>query len=102
MTDRYKEKVCPNCNITHKKRGIYCGQSCANAMRDISDETKKKHAQNTVEYYRTPEGIASARLASIRMTTGDNITVEDFAIDIPEFREINEADYGQWDKAEDW
>jgi hypothetical protein len=36
------------------------------------------------------------------MTTGDNITVEDFAIDIPEFREINEQDYGQWDKAEDW
>ena len=102
MTDRYKQKVCPNCTITHKKRGIYCGQSCANAMRDISDETKKKHAQNSLEYYRTPEGIASARLSSIRMTTGESLTVEDFTIDIPEFREINEADYGQWDKAEDW
>jgi hypothetical protein len=71
-------------------------------MRDISDETKKKHAQNSLEYYRTPEGIASARLSSIRMTTGESLTVEDFAVDIPEFREINELDYGDYDRAEDW
>jgi hypothetical protein len=71
-------------------------------MRDISEETKKKHAQNTVEYYRTPEGIASARMSSIRQSTGQSMTVEDFAIDIPEFREINDADYGDYDRAEDW
>ena len=40
----YKEKTCPACGITHKKRGEYCSRSCGNKKKH-TEETKQKIAE---------------------------------------------------------
>ena len=35
----YKEKTCPKCGVTHKKRGEFCSRSCGNT-RAHKPETK--------------------------------------------------------------
>lgn len=37
----YKEKTCPKCGVTHKKRGEFCSRSCGNT-RKHTKETKQK------------------------------------------------------------
>ena len=37
-------KVCPRCNVEHKKNGTFCSRSCANS-RSWSDEDKKKKSE---------------------------------------------------------
>jgi len=37
-------KVCPKCNVEHKKNGTFCSRSCANS-RSWSDEDKKKKSE---------------------------------------------------------
>ena len=31
---QYREKVCPQCGVKHRKRGEYCSKSCSNKARD--------------------------------------------------------------------
>ena len=98
MTDRYKEKNCKFCEKLHKKRGLYCCQGCANSDREVSDKVRDNMRSVAIDYNRTPEAIAQQRLLS----TG--ITIEDFAVDIPEVRDL--SDYSEfldgYEKGERW
>jgi hypothetical protein len=49
------------------------------------------------EYNESPEGIAQRKL----MTQGIDVSPEDFAIQIPTFKDYSDLPEG-YDKAEDW
>ncbi len=103
MSGIYRLKKCPNCGTDHRKRGLFCGQSCANASRVITDDTKKKMAKSNAEYNNTPEGLANARMAALRNTSMAQglpppVTVEEFCVDLPDFPELPEG----YDHASDW
>ena len=61
MPSVYKKKDCPNCKKTHRGRGLYCSTSCANTGRKVTEETKQKLREKSLEYRRTPEGIATTK-----------------------------------------
>lgn len=110
MPGKYKKKNCPACGIEHRKKGIYCCQSCSNSARVITDESKKKTSNSMREYADTPEGIAAAKRAAIRLSAmqrgvdHDLVNIEDFAVDIPNIRSLD--DYSDlidgYDNAEKW
>ena len=48
----YREKQCPQCQATHKRRGIYCSRGCAWKNRPkCSTETKAKIATSNLEHH---------------------------------------------------
>ena len=103
MPNQYKEKECPNCAVKHRKRGVYCCQSCANANQFKTPEHVKKIKQSIAEYQASPEGVANAHRQSARLSaqmTGapPPVTIEDFCVDLPEFPELPEG----YDHASDW
>jgi hypothetical protein len=104
MPGVYREKVCPNCSVTHRKRGEFCGQACASSYRGQTEETKKKLSMIKREYDLTPEGIAHNKMLSRIMTNPEEprVTIEDFAVDIPTIRDIRDYDLDGYDRAEDW
>jgi hypothetical protein len=104
MPGVYREKVCPNCGITHRKRGEFCGQGCHSSYRGQTEETKKKLSKIKREYDLTPEGIAHNKMLSRIMTNPEEprITIEDFVVDIPTIRDISDWDMDGYDRAEDW
>ena len=53
---RYKEKVCPTCGTTHKKRGAYCSRSCGNS-RSFTYAERKNLSNKMKDYLDTPEGM---------------------------------------------
>lgn len=55
----YKQKTCPKCGATHKKRGEFCSRSCGNT-RPHKPETK----------------LAIATTQAIRHTSGDAVAEE--------------------------
>ena len=105
MPNQYKEKQCPVCNQSHRKRGAYCCQSCANSNQSKSPEHVKKIKKSIAEYQNSPEGVANAQRQSVRasaMRTGAElpVTLEDFCVDLPDIREMPDLD--GYDKAENW
>lgn len=94
--DRYKEKVCGNskCAKTHKKRGPYCSQACANSARIVSDNVRENMRKVSLEYKQTPEGITNSKMVQ------NHIKSEDFAIDIPSISDFDLPD--GYESAEDW
>lgn len=97
--DRYKEKNCKFCKKLHKKRGLYCCQSCANRDRtEYSPKVAENMRKVAKEYNLTPEAIAKQKL----LHTG--LTVDDFAIEIPEIKDL--SDYTEfldgYDRGESW
>ena len=44
MPNVYRLKECPTCGVEHRRRGPYCGRSCANKSRTLTDDTKRKIA----------------------------------------------------------
>lgn len=68
MPSVYAKKLCPTCKKEHRKRGRFCGQSCANSLvqigREHTEETKQKITQKVIEYTMTPEGVATAAKTS--------------------------------------
>ena len=48
-TMTYREKTCPTCNKTHKKRGPYCSRSCGN-HRVWTKEQKEVFAEKKREW----------------------------------------------------
>ena len=54
----YKEKTCPTCGVTHKKRGSYCSRSCGNT-RPMSDAQKESIAAAKREWHATSETAAA-------------------------------------------
>jgi hypothetical protein len=91
----YREKVCPKCQVKHRKRGIHCSQSCANTNRPASDKTKEALRKTAIEYNKTPEGVAQQKL----FTTG--IIPDEFAVNIPTL-DPDLSDYDDYNRAEDW
>lgn len=101
------QKTCPTCNITHTKRGPYCSRSCGN-IRVHSEEDKAIRSQKLTEYHQTPEGAAT-REKSSRISTAirkgldwEEVSVDEFAVDIPDVTDYA-ADYDDtWQRAEKW
>lgn len=109
MSGQYKIKECPNCGLEHRKKGQYCSQSCANESRTLTAETKAKISQSINEYNQTPEGLASARKNAERMALmnkgleSNQVTIEDFAVDIPDIRGLEDYDGLEgYDRADRW
>lgn len=50
MAGVYREKVCPQCGVKHRRRGEYCSKSCSNKGRDQSVY------QKVSEFMRSDEG----------------------------------------------
>jgi hypothetical protein len=104
MPNQYKEKQCPACSQSHRKRGLYCSQSCANSNQTKTSEHVKKIKKSIAEYQNSPEGLANAQRQSLRASAMRNdgpmpVTIEDFAVDIPEFPpELPEG----YDRADKW
>ena len=103
MPNQYKLKQCPVCYSDHRKKGIYCSQSCANSTRQQTTETVKKIRKSVNEYQSSPEGLANAQRQSLRASAMRNdepmpVTIEDFAVDLPDFPELPEG----YDHAEKW
>lgn len=92
MPNVYREKNCKHCGILHRKRGVYCGQSCANKDREVSDNVRENMRKVATEYHQSPEGIAAGKLLQ------SPLVAEDFAVDIPEFPELPDG----YDIAEKW
>jgi uncharacterized Zn finger protein (UPF0148 family) len=96
MPGVYKEKQCPTCKITHRKRGDYCCARCAQLFSVKSNTTKDKIAEGLREFYTTPEGIASAavnnrRVNALRMNETPPVTIDEFTVDIPTIYDIPEG-----------
>ena len=101
MTDRYKEKNCKFCEKLHKKRGIYCSQSCANSDREVSDKVRDNMRSVAIDYNRTPEAAVKRNQLNTPLAA---MTVEDFAVDIPDVTDL--SDYSEFldgfDRGEKW
>ena len=98
MSDRYKEKNCKFCDKPHKKRGLYCSQSCASTDREPTDNMRSAMRKVAVDYNRTPEAIAKQKMLNTSLAS---MTVEDFAVDIPDLPP-DLSDWSEYDKASDW
>lgn len=94
MAGVYKKKNCPTCGVEHRKRGQFCGQSCANS-RPLSDEVKDQRRDARYDYYKTPEGLASiAMLARKNQKRAEDLEKEkkgeyilqdeDYYVEIPD------------------
>ena len=107
MSGQYRLKECPNCGLNHRKKGLYCSQSCANESRTLTDATKAKISKSVNEYNQTPEGLATARKNAERMASMnkgldyDGVTIEDFAVDIPTILDFDDLPPG-YDHGENW
>ena len=98
MSGQYKIKKCPACNKEHRKRGLFCGQSCANADRPATDNMRSAMRKVAVDYNRTPEAIAKQKMLNTSLAT---MTVEDFAVDIPDLPP-DLSDWSEYDRGENW
>jgi uncharacterized Zn finger protein (UPF0148 family) len=88
MPGVYKEKQCPTCKKSHRKRGDYCCARCAQLFTVKSSTVKEKISEGLREFYTTPEGIASAavnnrRVNALRMNEAPPVTIDEFTVDIP-------------------
>ena len=101
MSGQYKLKKCPNCDKEHRKRGLFCGQSCANQARPVTDNMRNKMRQVAVEYNRTPEAIAKQKQINTPLAS---MTVEDFAVDIPDVADLRDYDefIEGFERGENW
>ena len=60
-------------------------------------------SQSALEYNDTPEGLANAHMASLRVTAMNlgappPVTIEEFCVDLPDFPELPEG----YDHASNW
>ena len=100
-------KTCPRCGTEHKKRGPYCSRSCGN-VREHTEEDKAIRSQKLLEYHQTPEGAAT-REKSARITSAiqkgeewESVSIEEYAVNIPDVTDYV-ADYDDtWQRAERW
>jgi len=103
----YKTKNCPKCGISHNKRGPYCSRSCGNG-REHSAEDKMVRSVKLKEYHQTPEGIATQKKSGAILAAynkGEDWSVvreEDWAVDIPDIKELSDYDIDGFERAEKW
>ena len=96
---QYKLKNCKYCNKEHQKRGPYCSQSCASTDRVPTDNMREAMRKVAVEYNKTPEAIAKQKQLNTPLAS---MTVEDFAVDIPDFTDLRDYDLDGYDRADNW
>lgn len=101
MPGIYREKNCKYCNKLFRKKGVYCCQSCASYDREATDAQRENMRKVAIDYNRTPEAIAKQKQLNTSLAS---MTVEDFAVDIPEVRDLSDYDdYLQgFDRADKW
>lgn len=99
MSGQYKLKKCPNCYKEHRKRGQFCGQSCANSMREPTEAMRSAMRRVARDYNLTPEAIAKQKQLNTPLAS---MTVEDFAVNIPDIRDISDSDWSDYDRADNW
>lgn len=93
MPGVYREKTCPTCGISHKKRGPYCSRSCGN-HRVHTEETKEILREKTADYFNSPAGLATRKKLSEKATAKNTntpyemLSPDDYAIDIPDMSRI--------------
>ena len=110
MPGIYRKKQCPTCGMEHRKKGPYCSQGCANSDREVTEETRNKLSAKLNEYAKTPEGIAKAKRAAIRLSAFQRgvehelVTLDEFAVDIPTITALEDYDdiIGGYQRGEDW
>ena len=95
----YKKKNCKYCNKEHRKRGPYCSQSCSNSDRVPTDNMREAMRKVAVEYNKTPEAIAKQKQLNTPLAS---MTVEDFAVDIPDFTDLRDYNLDGYDSADNW
>lgn len=102
-----KEKICPRCETKHTKRGPYCSRSCGN-VRVHSEEDKAIRSEKLLDYYQTPEGVATkektGRIVSAMRKGEDweSTSIDDFAIDIPDVHDYSSDYDNSWGRADKW
>jgi len=101
MSGQYKLKNCKFCNKEHRKRGPYCSQSCASTDREPTEAMREAMRKVAIDYNRTPEAIAKQKQLNTPLAS---MTVEDFAVDIPDVRDLSDYDdfLQGFDKADKW
>ena len=99
MPGVYKEKNCKFCNKLYRKKGVYCSQSCSSRDKEPTDKMREAMRKVAVEYNRTPEAIAKQKMINTPLAS---MTVEDFAVNIPDVRDIRDYDLDGYERGENW
>lgn len=99
MSGQYKLKKCKYCNKDHRKRGPYCSQAHANADREPTEAMRTAMRRVARDYNLTPEAIAKQKQLNTPLAS---MTVEDFAVNIPDIRDISDTDWSDYDRADNW
>jgi hypothetical protein len=77
MPNVYKLKTCPCCGKEHRRRGPYCGRSCANKSRVITDEHKRKIADGNRKHMASDKPTAQqSKWLITQQRKGDGKTAE--------------------------
>ena len=56
---QYRQKTCPKCGVTHRKKGDYCSRSCGN-HRSFTPKARANLSSKLTNLWQTPE-IAERR-----------------------------------------
>jgi hypothetical protein len=105
MPGVYREKQCPVCGITHRKRGEYCSASHAAQNRKHSAETIEKITQSNKDrvadrtgdaYLETADNMRAAQLAS------KGIRTDPIPPRLRDDRPGETIDGDYWVSADDW
>jgi len=98
MPGQYKLKKCKFCSIDHRKKGIYCSQSCASSDREPTEAMREGMRRVAIEYNQTPEAIAKQKQFGTPLAS---MTVDEFAVDVPTIRDYDDLPEG-YDRGETW
>jgi len=98
MPGVYKLKNCKFCSKEHRRRGPYCGQSCASKDKEPTEAMREGMRRVVTEYNQTPEAAAKRRQFGTSLATMNG---DDYAVDIPTIQDENDLPPG-YDHAEDW
>jgi len=98
MPGQYRLKQCKFCSRDHRKKGIYCSQSCASSDREPTEAMREGMRRVAIEYNQTPEAIAKQKQLNTPLAT---MTVDDFAVGIPTIRDYDDLPEG-YDRGESW
>jgi len=91
MPGVYKLKNCKFCSKEHRKKGPYCGQSCASKDKEPTEAMREAMRQVATEYNQTPEAAAKRRQFGTSLATMNG---DDFAVDIPTIQDLDELPPG--------
>jgi predicted amidophosphoribosyltransferase len=95
---QYRQKTCPTCRVTHRKKGDYCSRSCGNhrvhtpkARANLSSKLIN-HWQTNDMHVRRDQASAAGKLGIRQYRNRDDadlqaMTLDDFMIE-PQVKEL--------------